>query len=179
MRTSLRMALAALLMSGMLTGMVTVRAEEEKTVPVTPANDAEFVMMAVSGGMFQVESSRMAKNNASSADVKAAAEMMIKDHEKANTKLTEAAKTAGIELPTTMTAPHLKMLNGLKDAKATEFDAGYIKAQIAAHEEAVALFMGASKSLKDPGLKAFATECLPTLKEHLTHVRKLTTPNQK
>jgi len=174
-RTDMRLTLAAL----MLTGTMALRAEEEKTVPVTPATDAEFVMKAASGGMFEVESSKIAKTSASSADVKKFAEMMIVDHEKANKELMTAAKTAGLEVPTAISEPHQRVLNGLKSAKSTEFDTGFIKAQIAAHEEAVALFMGASKSLKDPGLKAFATQTLPTLKEHLDAVRRLNTPNQK
>ena len=47
-----------------------------------------------------------------------------------------------------------------------EFDRAYHAAQLTAHNEAVALFERASKNLDNAELKNFATETLPTLKDH-------------
>ncbi|MDY3558086.1 DUF4142 domain-containing protein [Gemmata sp. JC673] len=137
-----------------------------------PITDAEFVTKAASGGLFEVESSKLAKESATSPEAKKFAERMIADHEKANKELMGAAKKAGLEVPTKMSAEHQKLLDQVKAAKGADFDKAYMAAQVTAHDEAVALFSGATKGVKDPGLKAFAVKTLPVIKEHQEHAKK-------
>jgi putative membrane protein len=132
--------------------------------------DAEFVKMAASGGLFEVKSSKMAVEKAAKAECKAFAEMMIKDHTKANEELKAAAGKAGLAVPAELAPHHQKMLDDLKGAR--DFDAAYMNAQVKAHEEAVALFTAASTGVKDPALRDFAAKTLPTIKTHLDHVKK-------
>lgn len=161
MRTLSSMA-AVLLFAG------AASAEDKK-----PLTDTDFVAKAASGGMFEVESSKMAKDVAASADVKKFAEKMIADHGKANGQLMAAAKAANVPVPEKMLDPDRALLDGLKAAKEESFDKAYLAAQVKAHDEAVMLFTTAAASVKDPALKAFAEKTLPTLKEHQQHVRKL------
>lgn len=109
---------------------------------VKPVGDTEFVTKAASGGLFEVESSKLAKEAATSPEAKKFAERMIADHEKANEKLKGAAKKAGIEVPAKMSAEHQKLLDRVKAAKGGDFDKAYMAAQVAAHDEAVVLFPG-------------------------------------
>ncbi|MBN9518818.1 DUF4142 domain-containing protein [bacterium] len=132
--------------------------------------DAEFVAKAASGGLFEVKSSKLALEKATKAECKTFAEMMVKDHTKANDELKAVAGKAGIPVPADLAPHHQKMLDDLKAAR--DFDAAYANAQLKAHEEAVALFTAASVSVKDTGLRAFAAKTLPTLKVHLEHVKK-------
>ncbi|MBX9622543.1 MAG: DUF4142 domain-containing protein [Gemmataceae bacterium] len=134
--------------------------------------DAEFVKMAASGGMFEVKSSEVAKDQSRSADVKKFAEQMITDHTKANKELMAAAKKAGVEVPTKLTDEHAKLLDKVKGARGSDFDKTYWMTQKTSHEEAVALFEAASKSLKNEELKAFATKTLPVVKEHYDHLKQ-------
>ncbi|MBN9522876.1 DUF4142 domain-containing protein [bacterium] len=138
--------------------------------PPKAVSDADFVTKAASGGMFEVQSSKMATEMAKKAECKAFAEKMIADHSKLNDELKAAAGKAGIAVPSTLAAHHEKMLADLKGAR--DFDAAYLSAQVKAHEEAVALFTAASASVKDPGLREFATKSLPALKTHLEHAKK-------
>jgi putative membrane protein len=133
--------------------------------------DAEFVKMAASGGLFEVKSSELAKDQGQSAEVKRFADRMIKDHTKANKELETVAKKAGLEVPTKMTDEHAKLLDQVKAAKGSDFDRTYMTTQVKAHEEAVALFEAASKSVKNPDLKAFAAKTLPVIKEHYEHAK--------
>lgn len=132
--------------------------------------DAEFVTKAASGGMFEVQSSKLAVEKATKAECKTFAETMIRDHTKANAELKAAAGKAGVTVPAALSPDHQKMLDGLKTAR--DFDAAYLAAQLKAHEEAVALFTAASTSVKDAALRDFAAKTLPTLKMHLEHVKK-------
>jgi putative membrane protein len=142
-----------------------------------PVNDNEFVMKAASGGLFEVESSKLAKERATSGEVKKFAERMITDHTKANQELMQTAKKANIEVPKMMAPKHQMMYDKVKEAKGAEFDRIYMDAQNAAHEEAISLFMGATEGVKNPELKAFAEKTLPVLKEHHELVKKHTSDN--
>jgi putative membrane protein len=137
-----------------------------------PVADAEFVIKAASGGMFEVESSKIAKDAAKAEEVKKFAEMMITDHEKANKELMDVAKKANLGLPLKMLDEHQKMLEKVKGAKGSDFDKTYMETQVAAHEEAVALFSNAAKNVKEANLRAFAEKTLPVIKEHHEHAKK-------
>ncbi|WP_281060657.1 DUF4142 domain-containing protein [Mesorhizobium sp. M1A.F.Ca.IN.022.06.1.1] len=65
------------------------------------------------------------------------------------------------------------MLGELKQASGTEFDRKYIKMQMDAHRDAVALFSTYANSGDDPALKEFAKKTLPVLKMHEKHVKEL------
>lgn len=147
---------------------------DDKRPDATPIPDTEFVIKAASGGVFEVESSKLAKEMAKSDDVKKFAEKMIADHGKANKELINVAKKANLGIPVNMLDEHVNLLNMVKGAKETDFDTAYLKTQVVAHKEAVALFANAAKNAKDPGLKAFAEKTLPIIKEHYDHVKKMT-----
>lgn len=135
--------------------------------------DQNFVTKAAVGGMFEVQSSELAEDKAQSAEVKNFAEMMIRDHGKANKELESAAKDLGATVPKALDSKHeadLKKLEGLQGAA---FDREYIQAQRAAHKEAVSLFQSYSESQGNPELTAWAGKTLPVLKEHQSHAQKL------
>jgi len=131
-----------------------------------PGSDEDFVMKASSAGMFEVQSSEMAPAQATSEAVKKFAKQMIDDHTKANRELLDLAAKKKFPVATRMLKPHADVASKLTAAKGADFDAQYIKAQVAAHDEAVKLFEGQAKNGKDADLKAWAEKTLPTLKEH-------------
>ena len=63
-----------------LTLCVAVTQAQDQKTDAKPVTDAEFVIKAASGGMFEVESSKLAKDAAESGEVKKFAERMIADH---------------------------------------------------------------------------------------------------
>jgi len=166
-RTPFR-ALAAACVAAL--GVTLASAQEARQPAAKAVTDAEFVTKAASGGLFEVKSSKLALEKATKAECKHFAEMMIKDHTKANDELKAAAAKAGVPLPAELAPHHQKMLNDLKAAR--DFDAAFVDAQLKSHVEAVDLFTAASASVKDPGLRDFAVKTLPTLKMHLDHVKK-------
>jgi putative membrane protein len=138
-----------------------------------PFTDAEFVKDAASGGMLEVELGKVAAAKAKNADVKAFAERMVKDHSAANEKLKAAAKAAGHTAPTELNDKHQKTLDKFKDYKGTDFDKDYVECMVKDHEEAAKAFEKASKEAKDAGLKRFAADTLPVVKQHLEVAKKL------
>lgn len=135
--------------------------------------DHKFVRNAASGGLAEVKLGEMAKESASSADVKKFAEQMVNEHTKANKELTELARKAGIEVPTEMQAAERAAVEKLSKLRGAEFDRGYMKQQVDAHKEAVALFEEMSRNGQNKELKAWAEKTLPTLRDHLKHALKV------
>jgi putative membrane protein len=134
-----------------------------------------FARDAAIGGMYEIESSKLALQRSSNPDVKAAARMIIDDHTAADEKLKALAtggKTPG-PLPTAMDERRKGMLDNLKGASAKDFDDRYLDQQTMAHHEALLAFNGYAKMGDNADLKAFAAETAPKLEHHAEMVTKL------
>ncbi|TIV13956.1 MAG: DUF4142 domain-containing protein, partial [Mesorhizobium sp.] len=104
-----------------------------------------FVTTVPNANIFEIESSRLAEEKSASADVKAFAADMIKDHTKAGedfkAALSQGQTTASIKPSGPALQPkEQQMLDELKGASGKDFDAKYIKMQTDAHKDPVALF---------------------------------------
>ncbi|MGH8240182.1 MAG: DUF4142 domain-containing protein, partial [Steroidobacteraceae bacterium] len=82
-------------------------------------------------------------------------------------KLRTVAADMQIALPAMVDKKHQDRKDALKRAPAAEFDAGYVKAIVAGHDQAVALFDAAAalKTLPQP-LQRYAVEMLPIVRKH-------------
>ena len=143
----------------------------------------DFVATVPNANEFEIQSSKLAQEKSASADVKAFAGEMIKDHTKAGedfkAALSQGQTTASIKPVGPALGPkEQQMLGELKDASGEEFDRKYIKMQSDAHRQAVALFSTYAKSGDDPAMKEFAKKTLPVLKMHEKHVKELAVAHQ-
>jgi putative membrane protein len=133
---------------------------------VDPA-DQEFMMKAAQGGMAEVTLGQMASSKATNADVKAFGDRMVTDHSKLNDELKQLAQTKGVTLPTDADKESKDIADKLTKATGKAFDKDYISDMVTDHEKDVKEFEKQSKSAKDPDLKTWATNSLPTLQDHL------------
>jgi putative membrane protein len=141
--------------------------------PAAMVDDATFMKQAAMGGLAEVSHGKLAAARGGTAAVKSFAQMMVKDHTKANGELMALAKQKGVALPTTMDPAHQKMEAQLSTLKGAAFDKAYVAGQVKDHEKTVALFEGEAAHGKIPEAKAWAAKTLPTLKMHLDHARKM------
>src|SRR6185312_14642779 len=102
--------------------------------------DQSFFKHAAEGGMAEVEAGNLAQTKGSSQAVKDFGAMMVKDHTAANEKLKSAAMTENVELPSNSGAMHMASKGKLEVLSGETFDKAYIKNQVKAHEQTVALF---------------------------------------
>ncbi len=157
--------------AGML-GIVTL-AFAAQAAKVSSAQD--FVTHASIADQFEINTSKLAQGKSKNAEVKEFAARMITDH----TKSTAALKKALSSSPSKATPAakldekHQKDLDSLASVNGKEFDTRYIALQKDAHKEAVSLFTDYSQHGDDKALKTFAGNTLPTLKDHMKHVQKL------
>jgi putative membrane protein len=142
--------------------------------PALSADTAQdFVNKAAVGGMFEVQSSKLAESAAADGNVKGFARMMVTDHTAANKKLEAIAGEQKLNVPKALDAEHQATLDKLNRAKGESFDQAYVPAQSDAHDEAVSLFENYSRDGDNAQLKAFAAETLPTLKMHQEKIQTI------
>jgi putative membrane protein len=133
--------------------------------------DQKFVKEAADGGMAEVELGQLAVDKASNEDVKKFGQRMVEDHGKANDKLKEIASSKGIELPQEPSAKHKATKARLSKLSGPDFDKAYMADMLKDHKMDIAAFNRESTSGKDPEVKSFASETLPTLQDHLKNAQ--------
>ena len=135
--------------------------------------DRKFVNTAGEAGAAEVAMGKLASDRASSAEVKSFATRMVQDHQKAGEQLKSISSAKGATPPGQLSKKDQSELDKLGKLQGAAFDKEYVKVQLAAHKDAVALFGSESKSGKDAELKQFASNTLPTLQDHLKMVQQL------
>jgi putative membrane protein len=149
----------------------TMSAEKQSSGAVAPA-DKTFVHEAAVGGMAEVELGNLAKEKASSADVKQFGERMATDHGKANDELKQWAQKNNVTLPADVDAKHKALKDRLSKLSGDAFDKAYMREMVTDHQKDVAAFRKASQTAKNADLKAWAGQTLPTLEDHLKQARE-------
>ncbi|MBZ9887254.1 DUF4142 domain-containing protein [Mesorhizobium sp. M7A.F.Ca.CA.001.09.2.1] len=161
MRTKLRMASLSI-----ATAMTAV-------LPALSAETAQdFVTKAAIGGMFEVQSSKVAQSKLQDPTLKDFAQKMISDHGAANAKLESIAGEQKLQVPADLDAAHKSDVDKLQSA-AAPVDATYADMQKTAHADAVSMFESYARDGDNSALKSFASETLPTLKMHQEMVGKV------
>ena len=135
------------------------------------ASDKAFVKEAAIGGMAEVELGTLAKEKASSPDVKQFGDRMVTDHSKANDELKQWAQQKNVTLPTEVDAKSKATHDRLAKLSGDAFDKAYMADMVSDHIKDVAAFKRESTGAKDPDLKAWAGKTLPTLQDHLKQAK--------
>lgn len=143
----------------------------------TPTSADGFVENAAIGDLYEIESSRLALQRSSSAEVRAAAAKMIVDHTANSHHLASALEmneTVGVAAPPSgLDARRAKMVEHLREAPDDAFDKTYLSQQVLAHEETVALMQTYAKSGENPQLRSLAMSAAPVVERHLKHMQML------
>jgi putative membrane protein len=146
--------------SAALAAFGTVNAQ---TTAAGALNDAQIAMIAVVADTVDVDAGKLAAEKASSKEVKAFAETMVRDHTAVNAKATALAKKLGD-----------KMLTKLKGLSGAEFDKAYVDNEVAYHEAVIGVV---TKTLipntKNAELKSLLESAGPIFTAHLEHAKHL------
>jgi putative membrane protein len=135
--------------------------------------DTSFFKHAAEGGIAEVEAGKLAQQKGNSQAVKDFGAMMVKDHSAANEKLAGIASSEGVDLPTSSSVGQVASKAKLEVLTGDTFDKSYIKNQVAAHVQTATLFKKEIANGADAQAKAFASETLPTVQEHLKKIRQI------
>jgi putative membrane protein len=137
--------------------------------------DAAFYKKAAEGGLFEVDTGNQAQQKSSNQQIKDLGAMLVKDHTAANGQLKSLAQSKGIDLPTSASVGQMAAKGKLDVLSGDTYDKSFVKTQIKAHRETIALFKKEIASGQDADAKAFAQSTLPTLQSHLKAARAIAT----
>jgi putative membrane protein len=132
--------------------------------------DGDFVKRAAERAQQEVEAGKVAVRQGTSAEVRAFADRMVKEHTTINAELLSLADSPPpppVPEPVPQAARELATQSGLA------FDRAYMEQSVTNHELLVTLFEDEAASGKDERLKLWAGQKLPALREHLDIARGL------
>jgi len=145
----------------------------------SPPNDAQIAMIAVVADTVDVDAGKLAAEKASSKEVKAFAETMVRDHTAVNAKATALAQKLGVTPEESDTSKKLKAdgdktLAKLKGLSGAEFDKAYVDNEVAYHDAVIEVV---TKTLipntKNAELKSLLESAGPIFASHLEHAKQL------
>lgn len=165
-------------------GMVTVAAQQSSNDKMTSDSsgtssaklaptDRQFIKKAAEGGLAEVEFGKLASEKAESSDVKQFGQRMVDDHTKANDQLKQVASEKGVTVPDKLSAKDAATKARLEKLSGKAFDRAYMRDMVTDHTKDVSEFRMESKNAKDPDVKNFASQTLPTLKDHLKEAKSI------
>lgn len=137
------------------------------------AVDQDFVAKAAKSGMAEVQLATNVSQRTTNDEVKAFAQKMLEDHNKANQELTALASSKGMTPPANIDPDKKALDEELAKLSGAALDKRYMEAMVQDHTAAVADFEKASQQLMDPDLKGWATKTLPTLHQHHTSAQEI------
>lgn len=136
-------------------------------------DDAKFATQAATGGMAEVELSKLALSKSTNTKVKEFATMMVSDHGKVNEEMHSLATSKNITLPTTLDSDNQKVYNDLNALSGVDFDKKYVNMMIDDHQKTLDLLEKQAKDGIDVDLKAFAAKTSATVRTHLNLIKKI------
>ena len=145
---------------------IAIPTETATTTAQSVTADADFAAKAAEGGMAEVEASRIATQKALHADVKKFAQKMVDDHGTVNDELKALAASRSMTLPSELNAEHQQMRDKLNTLSGADFDKEYMSGMVKDHDMTVALFESEANTGADADVKKWATDKLPTLRDH-------------
>lgn len=135
--------------------------------------DESFYKNLAEGGLSEVDLAQLAERKSTDPKVKEFAARMVKDHSAANEKLQSLAASKNVSLPSSASTSQLATKAKLEVLSGNSFDDSYIKSQVKAHVDTVALLQKEIASGHDADAKAFAKSVLPTIRSHLKEIRSI------
>ncbi|MDZ7963063.1 MAG: DUF4142 domain-containing protein [Aulosira sp. DedQUE10] len=138
--------------------------------------DRHFMTEAAQGGLAEVQLGQLASQRGANNTVKQYGQRMVQDHTQANSQLQQLAKQKGVTLPKSLNSEHQQVKQQLTKLSDRNFDRQYMNHMVQDHEKTVSLFQREAQEGQDADVKAFATQTLPTLQEHLQQAQSIANP---
>jgi len=121
------------------------RAQDASQTAAAPAGAIEEAKVpALEGGMFLMQSSQLAQEKGQSPNVKAFADLEVAEQQ----AIARAFGAEGAQVP--LREDHAALLQQLQAAEGAAFDAAYLDAQIAGHQEARPIHESYAENGQDP-----------------------------
>ncbi|GAA2374475.1 DUF4142 domain-containing protein [Dactylosporangium salmoneum] len=134
----------------------------------TPASaqDRAFVEDAGRAGAYEIAGGRLAATRAADPRLRAFGIRMVTDHTQGAAALADLAAALGLDVPSRPDATQRTILDVWGSVRGPAFDCSYAPAAYADHVAAIGAFEREAADGRNPALRQFASDTLPTLREH-------------
>jgi len=132
---------------------------------------AQHLVDAYSANMYEIKASENAALNASSAEVKKLATMMVEAHGKMNLDIETLAASKAVTLPNDLTDDQRKDLEKLTEKTGLDYDKAYVSKMKDKHEDALSMLNKVSEKCEDAEIKTWAQTAAPAVSSHLEMVK--------
>jgi putative membrane protein len=129
--------------------------------------DRDFAMQAGHANAAEIAAGQMAAQKGSSAMVRSYGQMMVMDHQMAQTELVNIGNAEGLSVPTTPDPAHQALMQRLSTLSGYQFDTAYMNSQIMDHQMSINLFQNEVDNGRRDRLQDYAADKLPHLRMHL------------
>lgn len=136
-------------------------------------DDKNFIRNAAEGSNGKIALAQLAIDKTTRSDVKALANRINTDHQKANEQLKSIAEANHIEMPGGLGPTYEAEKIRLDALTGAQFDAEYVKAMVREHKADLAVFDREVQFGFDADLKKFASMTIPILRQHLSMARTI------
>lgn len=137
------------------------------------AKDEKFVRDAVQGNLREVRMGELARERGGRAEVKEFGRTLAGDHSRSGADLKALAARKNIQVAEQLDPAHSRGLEELGRLSGSDFDKTFLSEAVRDHKKDISEFEDASKTAKDPDVRAFADRTLPTLRTHLERAQAL------
>jgi putative membrane protein len=134
-----------------------------------PLDDIAFVRVATENGRTEVNSAREALPQLKMPELKRIAEMLVRDHDGANARLSQIAEAKQWPVPPPPSVPAAPP----SGSASNDFDTRWTAEMIAGHERSVAMYRAQASGGEDKDLRKYARDTLPTIEQHLAQLKSL------
>ena len=139
-----------------------------------PPRVSDFAMSAAEADHYEILAARDAITQSENASVRAFAQEMIQDHTLASDDLNKAASASGLPpLPPALSSDQALMLSALQSLRGADFDKAYVRQQVLAHTQALAVEQSFANGGSDPNLRKVAQTAVPMIQHHLERAKQI------
>ena len=145
-----------------------------------PPSPKDFVMATTQSDEYEIMAAQVADVEAKDPHVRAYAQEMVRDHTRLNEEMRQAAMTAGLSASSRgMSSDQAMLLSSLQSLRGAEFEKAYVRQQVLAHEQALAVMKSFSIEGAEPNLRKSAQSALATIRDHRKKAEQLSSDVQK
>jgi len=134
---------------------------------VPDITDADFLGQAAQANRFEIVTGALAQQRGHSRTVRALGKMFKVDHTAALAKGSAVAAKLGITPPAGLNPAQQGIADALAKLRGRRFDRAWLKAQLAAHVQAVALHLRGALNGDTADVRTLAITGLPVVSQHL------------
>ena len=141
----------------------------------TASSGQEYVDLAGSSDLFEIESARLAIEKATRPELRELAQTLLAHHQRSTTQLTAAVRETGepLDMNPQLSPEQQARIQALRAASGAAFDALYLDQQMEAHERALTLAAAYASEGQVDALRGHASAMAAPIQDHLSRIRAL------